>query len=64
MRDIFASHEFLPIRQVSQRVIRKNKQNELDYRDTVPLNEDSCVAFTMKLTVKSRVVYFDLSFNA
>ena len=63
MRDIFVSHEFPSIRQVLQRVIRKNKQNELDYRDTVHLNEDSCVAFTMKLTVKSRVVYLDLSFN-
>ena len=37
--------------------MRKNKQNELDYRDTVHLNEDSCVAFFVKLTVKSRVVY-------
>ena len=64
MRDIFASHEFPSIRQVLQRVIRKNKQNELDYRDTVHLNEDSCFALTMKLTVKSRVVYLGLSFNA
>ena len=64
MRNIFASHDVLPIRQVSQRVIRKNKQNELEYRHTVHLNEDSCVAFTMKVTVKSRVVNLDLSFNA
>ena len=56
MRDIFASHDFLPIRQVSQRVMRKSKQNELDDRDTVHLNEDSCAALTMKLTVKSSYI--------
>ena len=36
--------------------MRKSKQNELDDRDTVHLNEDSCAALTMKLTVKSSYI--------